>query len=110
MAQLLRPCVDCGELSDAARCEAHRPARVEHTETAAARGYDYQWRKLSQRARKAQPFCGVCGTTRDLTVDHTPEAWERKAAGLAVRLEDVAVLCRAHNSSAGAARGDRRRG
>jgi 5-methylcytosine-specific restriction endonuclease McrA len=52
-----------------------------------------------------QPFCLDCGTVDDLTVDHLPQAWERREQGLAVRLEDVEVVCRVCNSRRGAARG-----
>lgn len=106
---LLKPCLDCGELSDQARCPEHRPAPVQAKAPTAARGYDYAWQKLSERARKLQPFCTRCNTREDLTTDHTPEAWARKAKGLPIRLQDVVVLCRPCNSAAGAARGERAR-
>lgn len=108
---LLKPCVDCGELSQSRRCPEHTPSPPDHHagRSSAARGYDYRWQKLSERARKLQPFCLDCGTTEDLTTDHTPEAWKRKAAGKVVRLQDVAVVCRSCNSKRGAARGERSR-
>ena len=77
-----------------------RPSRIE-------RGYDAAWTRLSARARKLQPFCSDCGRLDDLTCDHTPEAWRRKSAGLPIRLEDVAVVCRPCNSERGAARGEK---
>lgn len=46
-----------------------------------------------------------CGSTNDLQTDHTPQAWARKNAGLAIRIEDVDVLCGPCNRDAGAARG-----
>ena len=107
MSGLKRPCVDCGELTDTGPyCTEHRPAVEDTRPSASRRGYDYQWQKLSKRARAAQPFCTVCNTTEDLTVDHTPEAWRRVEAGKPIRFQDVVVLCRAHNSEAGAARGE----
>lgn len=109
MSSLLRPCLDCGELTDQPRCPEHRPTRTEHKSSASRRGYDYRWQQLSARARALQPFCDQCGTTEDLTVDHTPEAWKRKAAGKPIRLADIRVLCRSCNSSAGAARGEHAR-
>ena len=111
MSGLRRPCLTCGELADpgSAYCPEHRPVKRDERPTASARGYDAAWQRLSEKARKAQPFCSVCNTTEDLTVDHTPAAWRRKAAGKPIRLQDVDVLCRVHNSSAGAARGARSR-
>lgn len=101
---ILKPCVDCGEPSDGPRCPDHRRA-VLPAKSPRALGYDAAWDRLSRRARKLQPFCLWCGTTEDLTTDHTPEAWQRKEAGLPIRLQDVRVLCRADNARAGSARG-----
>ncbi len=98
----LRPCIDCGEPTGRSRCDDHRlgdskpPART--------RGYGTTWDKLSQRARRLQPWCSDCGTTSDLTCDHLPSAWERHDAGLVIRLEDVDVVCRPCNGKRGAAR------
>jgi 5-methylcytosine-specific restriction protein A len=98
----LRPCLDCGEPSTGPRCNEHA---IDTKPPAADRGYDWQWTKLSRRARRLQPFCLFCGATEDLQTDHTPEAWARKAAGKPIRLQDVRVLCGRHNRDAGAARG-----
>lgn len=102
----LRPCLDCGEPSTGPRCPDHT---IDTKPPAASRGYDRPWRNLSNRARRLQPFCLHCGATTDLQCDHTPEAWTRKAAGKAVRLSDVRVLCGACNRAAGAARGPQTR-
>lgn len=92
---LLRPCLDCGEPSTESRCPDHTVERsaVRVRETAEERGYDSQWRKLSKRARRLQPFCGRCGSRRNTGTDHLPIAWHRKANGLPIRLADVEVLC-----------------
>lgn len=104
MSDLLRPCPDCGELSENTYCAEHTMSDSRPKDRR-ARGYDAQWKRLSRQARREQPFCSVPGcTSTDLTTDHSPEAWERHEAGLAVRLQDVAVLCRSHNSQKGAAR------
>jgi 5-methylcytosine-specific restriction protein A len=103
----LRPCLVCGELADGPRCEVHT---VDRKPPAAARGYDAAWSRLSKRARRLQPFCSDCGSTEDLQADHSPEAWERKAEGLAIRLVDVDVVCGPCNRRRGAARGPRTRG
>lgn len=110
-----KPCLSCNELTDqGSRCETCQAAvnrmsrRGQVTKTdnrsAAARGYDWQWDKLSARARKLQPFCSHCGSKEDLQADHKPVAWERKERGLTVRLQDIQVLCGRCNRAAGAAR------
>ena len=104
MSGLLKPCTECGELTERPRCTEHQPKRTDDKRPTTERGYDWQWQQLSKRARVLQPFCEVCGTSEDLTTDHSPEAWRRKAAGKSIRIQDVAVLCRSHNSQRGAAR------
>lgn len=69
-----------------------------------ARGYDETWRKLSARARRAQPFCTDCGTVEALTADHSAEAWARRARGQVIRVEDVTVLCGPCNTRRGSSR------
>jgi 5-methylcytosine-specific restriction endonuclease McrA len=99
----MKPCVVCGEPSPRSRCDEHQPAaRVKAS--AAARGYDAAWTRLSKRARRLQPFCLDCGSTEDLQTDHSPQAWERKAAGKPIRLQDISVRCGPCNRAAGAAR------
>ena len=98
----MTPCLECGEPSNGPRCDEHRRPAASRPSRAA--GYDTAWDRLSRRARKLQPFCSDCGTRDDLTTDHSPEAWKRKERGLAIRLEDVSVVCRACNSRRGAAR------
>lgn len=97
----MKPCIDCGEISAAARCPEHaralKPSRH-------ARGYGNAWARLSKRARRLSPLCADCGSVEDLTVDHTAQAWERHEAGLEIRLEDVEVVCRSCNGRRGRAR------
>ena len=101
----LQPCVECGELSNRNRCEQHRPKRIHAKKTSAhQRGYGYAWRQLSKKARQLQPFCEDCGTSNDLQADHSPEAWERHNKGLAVRLQDISVVCGDCNRRRGTAR------
>lgn len=117
----MKPCLDCGELSQRSRCpecetthrrstrnEYQRRARADGrlARSTTAQGYDSRWKRLSALARKKQPFCVDCGATDDLQADHTPEAWERKRRGKAIRLQDIDVVCRSCNIKRGAARGD----
>lgn len=104
----LRPCLVCGEPSAKARCLIHAPKRAKPSRE--LRGYDEAWRKLSKRARRLQPFCTDCGATNDLQTDHTPEAWARRQAGLAIRIEDIDVVCGPCNRRRGAARPGTTRG
>ena len=102
---LLKPCLECGDLTDGVRCTEHQVTTIEIKATSTARGYGTSWRKLSERARRMQPWCSDCGTDEDLTTDHSPEAWRRHDAGLPIRLSDVAVVCRSCNGKRGKARG-----
>lgn len=106
MSDLLRPCVDCGELSPEARCPDHRPAQTPKKESnTRRRGYGHRWQKLSARARQLQPFCTDCGTTENLTADHSPAAWKVHEKGKAIPLELIDVVCTSCNNKRGAARG-----
>lgn len=98
----LKPCLQCGELSEAARCPLHRTTapRASRQE----RGYVSGWDALSKRARLLQPWCLDCGGTESLSADHTPRAWARAARRLPVRLCDVVVLCGGCNASRGSSR------
>lgn len=79
----------------------HRPKDIRD---ARQRGYDTAWTRLSKRARTKQQFCSDCGATDGLQADHTPQAWERHAQGLPIRLEDIDVVCGQCNRARGAAR------
>lgn len=101
----MKPCLQCGEPSLDTRCPEHS---TEHStarrDSARARGYDSTWDRLSKRARKLQPFCARCGTPENLTADHKPTAWLRKAQNKPLRLSDVVVLCGPCNTRAGSSR------
>ena len=104
---LLKPCLTCGEPSTESRCPDHtRPEALRARGTAEERGYDAAWRRLSKRARRLQPFCGWpgCGSSRNLSGEHTPEAWWRKENGKPIRLQDIEVLCAKHQAEAGSSR------
>jgi 5-methylcytosine-specific restriction enzyme A len=96
MTPLRRPCLDCGVPTDAARCPTHTTDANVRRGSAAARGYDHRWRRLSRRAIRKQPWCTDCGTRDDLTGDHL--RWPART------LADVDVVCRGCNSRRGAVR------
>lgn len=106
-------CPSCGTPHDrTTTCPNCKPTNTRDTAAedtlrgnARARGYNTAWDRLSRRARTLQPWCTDCGTTHDLTVDHSPAAWDRQAAGQPIRLDDVDVVCRPCNGRRGAARG-----
>jgi len=108
---LMKPCLVCGEVSEGRRCPAHTPsATALRRSSAQERGYDAEWQRLSRRARRLQPWCSDCGTEEGLTADHLPSAWDRKARGLVLRLEDVDVVCGPCNVRRGSSRPGSERG
>lgn len=117
LTSLASVCSACGIVYDrttaASKCLTCRPARPPERRTTARRrkerergttaqrGYAGQWAELSKQARYLQPWCSDCGTDEDLTTDHSPAAWTRRASGKRVRLEDVDVVCRSCNGRRG---------
>lgn len=111
MIGLDRPCATCGDVIDAGtrctQCKADRAYQRDKTRdrlTFRQNGYDSVWDRLSKRARTLQPFCSDCGTPHDLSADHLPSAWLRHEQGLAIRLQDVDVVCSPCNSKRGSSR------
>lgn len=100
----LTTCIVCGEPGPGPRCEQHQLPSAPKRFAPRKIGYDSTWDRLSKRARRMQPWCTDCGTTDDLTADHSPEAWKRKAEGKPIRLSDVTVVCRPCNAKRGRAR------
>lgn len=114
---MLSWCIErnCGEPSSGSRCPTHtsHAATRKTREYREARGlsntvlgYGSAWQRLSKRARSLQDWCSDCFTSDDLTADHSPMAWVRHEQGLAIRLQDISVLCRSCNSRRGKARPD----
>ena len=65
----LRPCLDCGARTRRTRCPR---CESDWNRRRNARRTQYQgaWAATSRRARQAQPWCSICGTLFDLTLDH----------------------------------------
>ncbi|VDR40031.1 Uncharacterised protein [Tsukamurella paurometabola] len=95
-----RPCLHCGDLiTSGTRCASCTPADTKKPRKIAHAGTDSQWRRLSVRARRMQPFCIDCHTDRDLTADHIIPV--DVAPELAYAMENITVRCRTHNSARG---------
>ena len=94
----LQPCIECGELSQNNRCAAHRiirPRADKTNTTHVAFKNDARWKKLSKKLRKLSPFCELCGTSDDLTVDHRVRAVDRPE--WSYEIDNCRILCRYHN-------------
>lgn len=99
---MTRPCLDCGEPTSSSRCD---PCSIERARrynrrrgSATARGYGYDWQRLSAKARRLQPYCIDCGSTEDLTADHVVP----KGLGGPSTMSNVVVRCRSCNARKGA--------
>ncbi len=92
---MIKACLDCSmPTRNGSVCHPCQVVR-ERKRNATRPHYGGEWRRTSQAQRRAQPWCSVCGSTTDLTVDHiVPRSLE---GGLA-------TLCRSCNGS----KGDRR--
>jgi 5-methylcytosine-specific restriction endonuclease McrA len=94
---LPHPCIQpgCGVLVyGTARCNAHQLRRPTRTE----QGWDNNWLRLSKQMIHEQPWCSLCYSTEDLTLDHIMPLGR---GGASVR-ENAQVLCRSCNSRKGA--------
>ncbi|MBN7452622.1 HNH endonuclease [Mycobacteroides abscessus] len=97
---LSKPCIKCGEPAPGTYCSGCRPADTRIRNRRGQAAYDPHWRKLSQRARKLQPWCLDCGAVDDLTADHIiPKSVAPELVHVAA---NVAVRCRPCNSRRGA--------
>jgi 5-methylcytosine-specific restriction endonuclease McrA len=98
-----RPCLGCSRLIErGSRCAECKPKNLHYERGKRGRtSSDHRWRKLSNRLRKASPFCEFCSATNDLTADHIIPLSERP--DLAHDELNCRVLCRTCNGE----RGDR---
>jgi len=90
---ILRACSVCGALSDAKRCEAHRP--TDDRPSAAKRGYGAVWAKIRALYLRTHPTCEELGCEAPATdVDHLdgrgPSGDNSDA--------NLAALCHSHHS------------
>lgn len=93
---VMQPCVECGELSEKNRCSRHKRKHSPKTTRSHAADFNRsKWRRLSQKLRKASPFCEVCGTSDDLTVDHIVRVVDRPE--WTYEPDNCRILCRYHN-------------
>jgi 5-methylcytosine-specific restriction endonuclease McrA len=99
----LKPCLSCGELSQQSRCPEHQP-KPKATTKLRPKGHVHtnptRWKRLSDKARKLQPWCLDCGTHDDLTGDHIIPVHEDPS--LAYEVLNIAVRCRSCNGRRGA--------
>lgn len=94
---LMQPCVECGDLSTKNRCEAHQlPSAPKDRGRHVAHANRARWANLSRRLRRMSPFCEMCGTKDDLTVDHIVRVTDRPE--WTYEVDNLRVLCRTHNS------------
>ncbi|MEO5575561.1 MAG: HNH endonuclease [Gaiellaceae bacterium] len=94
--------IDCDARTRGSRCATCSSARARARSTTTQRGYGAQHQRRARAAIAAQPWCSVCGSTRDLTADHiTPLARGGHPLG------PLRVLCRSCNSRCGKGRGTR---
>lgn len=67
----LKICLECDarHSEPGPRCRPHELA-YQRVRNASRPQYAGTWRATSKAARKAQPWCSVCGTPYRLTLDH----------------------------------------
>ena len=88
-------CLVCGEVSERARCPQHQIVKVKTNTDHVAFANNARWKKLSKKLRKLSPFCELCGTPEDLTVDHIVRVTDRPE--WTYEIDNCRVLCRFHN-------------
>jgi hypothetical protein len=69
-----RPCLECGLLirSTTSRCGPCQKTK-DRTRNQTRAQYRGGWKAFSEKQRRHQPWCSVCGAMKDLTFDH--EHW-----------------------------------
>lgn len=93
-----QPCVECGELSQKNRCFAHRLKSTPKFKRSHAADFNRsKWRRFSKKLRAMSPYCEMCGTSDDLTVDHIVRVIDRPE--WTYETDNCRILCRHHNGS-----------
>lgn len=95
----LKPCIVCGTPSSGSRCAEHRLQDTRTNRSHVAWRNDSRWKSLSQKLRRAAPFCEGCFTRDDLTTDHVLPVSEYPE--LTYSVENCRVLCRSCNGRRG---------
>lgn len=102
MSDLMRVCIDCGDVANGTRCPSCRAeaTRKQNQRRAAAGtlGAPWAWRDKSRAIRRAQPQCVECGSSADLTADHI----RPRSLGGNDGVENLRTLCRSCNAKKGA--------
>lgn len=64
----------CPKLTNRTRCAIHESEqqRKRNADPRRIERYKGEWPAVRKRVLAAHPYCAICGTTRDLTVDHDP--------------------------------------
>lgn len=101
----IRPCLTCGMLVRASRCETHQAewdaVHERRRGTRKQRGYGEEWQRQRAAAIVRQPWCAACMSVQSvdnpLTVDHIIP----KHRGGGDGPENLQVLCRRCNSKKG---------
>ena len=93
------PCARCGTLTRRKSFCPRCGAGVGVKRSAARRGYDATWQRLSRMAIALQPWCSQCGSKEDLTGDHITALANGNRRPT---LDGIQVLCRSCNSRKGA--------
>jgi hypothetical protein len=102
MTALLKPCLECGELSPNSRCDDHKLKRAPRpTPSRKERNRPAALDQLSTRMRRLSPFCEYpgCGASEHLELDHIIPVSE--APELVLEPLNCRVYCRTHNRMRG---------
>lgn len=91
-------CLGCSALiASGSRCSDCKSAHERSRGTSTERGYGYEWQKIRAQVLSEEPVCAVCGTDKDLTVDHVIS---RHDDGTDER-SNLRTLCFFHNRQKG---------
>lgn len=87
-------CLGCAALiTSGSRCAECKSAYEKQRGTSTERGYGYEWQKIRAQVLQEEPVCAVCGTDKDLTVDHIIP----KSADGTDERSNLRTLCFFHN-------------